>query len=135
MAVSPYPKSDLTRAPSRYLYLGLGVLCTGLGIVGYILPIMPGTVFLIVAAWAFSKSSPRLEAWLLEHPWFGTTLKNWFATKSISVRTKLISISVLWCGLVGSAIGLQRYPVALAIVIAVVVWVTWFIASRRTAAA
>lgn len=135
MAVGPYPKSDPTRTPSRYAYLGLGVLCTGLGIVGYILPVMPGTVFLIIAAWAFSKSSPRLEAWLLEHPWFGSTLKNWFATKSISVRTKLFSISVLWIGLIASAFGLRGYPIALAVVLGVVVWVTWYIASRRTATA
>lgn len=135
MAVSPYPKSNLTGKPSRFLYLGLGVLCTGLGIVGYILPVMPGTVFLIVAAWAFSKSSPRLEAWLLEHPWFGAALKNWFATRSISVRTKLLALSVLWCGLIASAIGLRNYPVALAVVVAIVVCVTWFIASRRSLAA
>jgi uncharacterized membrane protein YbaN (DUF454 family) len=51
----------------RAIYLTLGITMLILGFVGMLLPIMPTTIFLIVAAWFFGRSSPRLEAWLLNH--------------------------------------------------------------------
>ena len=55
----------------------LGWVCVGLGIVGLIMPAMPGTVFLILAAWLFSRSSPRFEHWLLNHPRLGPSVVAW----------------------------------------------------------
>ncbi|MBB3773012.1 hypothetical protein FHS55_003637 [Angulomicrobium tetraedrale] len=55
----------------------LGWVCVGLGILGIILPGLPGTVFLIVAAWLFSRSSPRFENWLLTHPRLGPSVVAW----------------------------------------------------------
>ncbi len=52
----------------KHAYLLLGWTNVGLGIIGAILPVMPTTVFLLIAAWAFSKSSPRWHRWLREHP-------------------------------------------------------------------
>jgi uncharacterized membrane protein YbaN (DUF454 family) len=56
---------------ARALYVALGVVAVGLGVLGVVLPGLPTTPFLLVAAWAFSKSSRRLERWLLEHPRLG----------------------------------------------------------------
>ncbi len=76
---------------ARWAWLALGVALTGLGVVGLILPLMPGTVFLILAAACFTRSSPRLERWLLEHPRFGPTVVAWRRDGVIPVRAKILA--------------------------------------------
>ncbi|SEF82151.1 hypothetical protein SAMN04488115_102152 [Bosea lathyri] len=73
----------------RPLLLAAGWIFTALGVIGLILPLMPGTVFLILAAWCFSRSSPRFEAWLLGHPHLGPHVRRWRETGAISRRAKL----------------------------------------------
>jgi uncharacterized membrane protein YbaN (DUF454 family) len=58
-------------------WLLLGLLCVGLGLVGTVVPLMPTTIFLILAAACFARSSRRLEAWLLAHPRFGPLVRAW----------------------------------------------------------
>ncbi|WP_336868957.1 YbaN family protein [Sphingomonas sanguinis] len=86
------------RRAIRFGWLALGVFCVGLGIVGALLPLMPTTIFLILAAGCFARSSPRLEAWLLDHPRFGPTLRAWRRDGAMSRRAKGMA-----CG--GMAIG------------------------------
>jgi uncharacterized membrane protein YbaN (DUF454 family) len=76
---------------ARIGYLVLGCLFVALGVIGAFLPVMPTTVFLIGALWAFSMSSKRLETWLLEHPRFGPRLVAWRAHRVIPVRAKLFA--------------------------------------------
>ena len=76
----------------RLIYLAIGWVCTSLGIVGAFLPVMPTTPFLIVAVWAFSRSSPRLKSWLYHHPRYGETLQNWFEYGAVSARIKFFAI-------------------------------------------
>jgi len=73
----------------RGLFLVLGLVFVALGIIGAFLPVMPTTVFLILAAGCFARSSPRLEAWLLNHPKFGPTLRAWREHGAIPPRAKL----------------------------------------------
>jgi uncharacterized protein len=61
----------------RLFYLTLGWLSVGLGVIGIILPLLPTTPFLLVAVWAFSKSSPALAEKLRNHPKLGPTLRAW----------------------------------------------------------
>lgn len=75
----------------RPLVFASGWIFTGLGVVGLILPLMPGTVFLILAAWCFSRSSPRFEAWLLGHPHLGAHVRRWRETGAISRRAKYLA--------------------------------------------
>ncbi len=72
----------------RPLYFLAGLLMLALGVIGAFLPVMPTTIFLILAAWCFARSSPRLEAWLLDHPRFGPTLRDWRQYGAISKRAK-----------------------------------------------
>ena len=74
---------------ARLGYIALGVVCVGLGVIGAFLPVMPTTVFLLIAVWAFSKSSLRLENWLLEHKRFGPRLVAWRTNRVIPLPAKL----------------------------------------------
>ncbi len=82
----------------RGFFLVLGLVMVGLGIVGAFLPVMPTTIFLILAAACFARSSPRLEAWLLDHPRFGPTLRDWRRHGAISRRGKTFALSGMAVG-------------------------------------
>lgn len=80
----------------KYFFLSVGFLATALGIIGAFLPLMPTTCFLIVAVWAFSKSSPALSQKILQHPQFGPIINNWMTNKSINKKAKCtISLSII----------------------------------------
>ena len=72
----------------RWLWLALGLLFVALGFIGALLPLMPTTIFLILAAACFARSSPRLEAWLLNHPRFGPALRAWRENGAIGPQAK-----------------------------------------------
>lgn len=82
----------------RLAYLVLGFVLLGLGIAGAFLPVMPTTVFLILAAFCFGRSSPRLETWLLEHPRFGPSLQAWREEGAIPTRAKALAVTGMTFG-------------------------------------
>ncbi len=73
----------------RVPYLCLGWAMVALGFIGAFLPLMPTTIFLILASWFFARSSPRLEAWVLDHPRFGPTLRAWNEAGAVSGYAKV----------------------------------------------
>ncbi len=81
-------------------WLVLGLFFVALGIIGAILPLMPTTIFLILAAGCFARSSPRLEAWLLDHPRFGPTLRAWRSDGAIPGRAKIAACSGIGFGFI-----------------------------------
>jgi len=74
--------------PVRWLLLAFAVLCLALGIIGIIVPGLPTTVFILMAAWAAARSSPRLYRWLWNHRLFGPSLRNWAQGGKVSRRAK-----------------------------------------------
>ena len=83
----------------RYVYLAIGLLFVGLGVIGAFLPVLPTTPFLLISLWAFAKSSPRLERWLLEHPRFGPRLVAWREHKVIPLPVKLTAFASMLASL------------------------------------
>lgn len=79
----------------RTIYMLAGLLMTALGIVGAFLPLLPTTPFLLLAVWCYSRSSPRLEQWLLTHKTLGPPLRNWQREGAISGRTKVLAVSLI----------------------------------------
>jgi len=80
---------SMGRRSVRAGWLVLGLIFVGLGFVGAFVPLMPTTIFLILAAACFARSSPRLEAWLLNHSRFGSALRAWQAEGAVSRRGKI----------------------------------------------
>jgi uncharacterized protein len=79
----------------RLVFLCLGWLFVALGVIGAFLPVMPTTPFLLLAVACFARSSPKLEAWLMNHPRFGPPLRNWRERGAISKRAKVTAISLM----------------------------------------
>lgn len=86
----------------RALFFGLGMLSLGTGLVGLVLPVLPTTIFVIIAAACFARSSERLERRLLEDPRFGPTIRAWRETGAIPRRGKILAM-------VGMAIGYAMF--------------------------
>jgi uncharacterized membrane protein YbaN (DUF454 family) len=83
---------------TRWLLRALGVLFVGLGIVGAFLPLMPTTIFLILAAGCFARSSPKLDAWLMNHPRFGPVLRAWREHGAVPRRAKVMACAGMLTG-------------------------------------
>ncbi|MBJ6132638.1 YbaN family protein [Ochrobactrum sp. Q0168] len=75
-------------AGRRALYVVLGFVMLALGIIGAFLPVIPTTIFIILAAWFFARSSPRLEARLLGDPRFGPMIVKWRERGAIPPKAK-----------------------------------------------
>jgi uncharacterized membrane protein YbaN (DUF454 family) len=90
------PLSPIRRA----LWLALGWASLVLAVIGALLPVMPTTVFLLVAAAAFARSSPRMERMLLENRFTGPVILSWRESRSIPARARTVAITmvVLGCG-------------------------------------
>ena len=76
----------------RIILLGLGWVCVSLGFIGIFVPGLPTTIFLIIALWAFTKSSKKLRFWLLNHKRFGPILRNWQEHKVVPHRAKIVMV-------------------------------------------
>ncbi|MBT3558331.1 MAG: YbaN family protein [Rhodospirillales bacterium] len=79
----------------RWGLFAFGLTMVAMGLIGVVVPGMPTTVFLIIAAWAFSRSSPRFQKWLWYHPRLGPSLRNWYHYKIIPMRAKYLAISMM----------------------------------------
>ncbi len=75
----------------KELFYILGMFFTGAGIAGYILPGLPGTVFLILAALCFARSNDRMYKWITEHKLFGAPVKKFLETGGIPYKIKIIA--------------------------------------------
>lgn len=85
---------------ARPLYFLLGLIAVLLGIIGAFLPLMPTTIFLILAAFCFSRSSERLQAWLHGHPRFGPAILDWERERAIGRRSKIMACCGMAIGFV-----------------------------------
>ncbi len=81
--------------PVRALWLTLGLVSTACGIAGVVLPLVPTTPFLLLSAYAFARSSPRLHNWLVTHPQLGPPIAHWNRHGAISRRPKMAAVAVM----------------------------------------
>ena len=81
--------------PARIIWLTIGLLAVAGGIAGIVLPLVPTTPFLLVAAFAFARSSPVLHDWLVTHPRLGPPIEDWNAHGAISRSAKYGAMVVM----------------------------------------
>jgi len=99
-----------------------------LGVIGAVLPIMPTTVFLIIALGIFSKSSPRFHKMLLTNKYFGEDLKRWEQNKTISRYSKKKASLVIFLtfgisiAILHGRLGLQLMLLGIAVVLLLIIW-------------
>lgn len=79
----------------RWLWLLGGIVFVAVGAIGAVLPLLPTTPFLLVAAYCLARSSPKLHDWLLNHRSFGPLISNWDRYGSIDRRSKRIAIAII----------------------------------------
>ena len=87
--------ATLAPIPLRYALIAFGWANVGVGIVGIFVPGLPTTIFLLLALWAFSRSSRRFNDWLYNHPRFGPPLRDWHAERVIPVRAKCLALGLM----------------------------------------
>lgn len=101
---------------ARVLYGLLAYTSLIIGLIAIVVPGLPTTEFILLAAWAATKSSPRLSAWLENHKLFGPMLHNWRNGKVITRRAKVsATASMVICSLVMWFTLKQHWPVYAAI--------------------
>jgi len=79
----------------KWFYNAGGAVCVGLGFLGLFLPLLPTTPFLLLAAFLFSKGSPRLHRWLIEHRTFGPVIRDWQQHRVIPLRVKKLAVATI----------------------------------------
>lgn len=80
---------------TRWLLIILGWLAVVLATLGVLLPLLPTTPFLLLAAWCFARSSPRFHHWLLYRSWFGSYLRHWQQHKALPPGAKWKAVLVI----------------------------------------
>ena len=86
-----------------WLLIGL-LLSVGLGVLGIFLPLLPTTVFLLLAAACYARSSDRFYLWLVNHRWLGTYIRNHYEGRGMRRRDKVVTLVALWAGIGATAI-------------------------------
>lgn len=115
-------ESNILERSVRLLYFAAGWLCLALGAAGVVLPVLPTTPFVLLAAWCFSKSSKRLYSWLLSHRTFGPYIVAWEQHRVIPLHAKILSTSII-VPLIGYMLIASPAPAwAKVLAVALVVW-------------
>ncbi len=86
----------------RIVFLIFGILCALLGVIGVILPVMPGIIFFVAAAYFFSHSSNKLHMALYRIPYIGKSVKEWESSKTMNSQAKLTVVFLFF--------GMAFYP-------------------------
>jgi uncharacterized protein len=118
----------------RYLLWAAGTLALVLGLIGVVLPGLPTTPFVLLAAACYAKASPRLHAALLSHRWTGPMLRDWENDRSLTRRSKAIAVGSMLL-MVGFSIWHFRGSVVVQLVLlataAIGAWVVLRIPTRK----
>ncbi|MCY0147787.1 YbaN family protein [Hoeflea sp. G2-23] len=92
-----FPERAIDLSLRRPLWFTVGILALALGGLGVVLPLLPTTPFIILAAFAFGKSAPRFQQWLEDSRSFGPMIANWREQGAIAPRYKAMAVAMMIC--------------------------------------
>lgn len=115
----------------RILLMISGTIFLILGIIGLILPVMPGTVFLILATACYIRSSEKMYLWLINNRWFGKYARLYLEERSMPLKAKIIASLSMWTSISISAYYVDS-PVIRIILISVGISVTLYFVYLKT---
>lgn len=110
----------------RLIYLLIGLSALALGAVGVFVPLLPTVPFVILAAFCFARSSPRLEAWLIGHERMGPHIRAWRSRGAISRRGKRAALLAFGASAVIGIVALS-FPWSLVPLGAALIGGTWIV--------
>jgi uncharacterized membrane protein YbaN (DUF454 family) len=116
----------------RCLLIAAGTISLSLGIVGIIVPILPTTPFLLLAAACYARSSPRFYDWLLNNKYLGAYIRNYLEKKGVPLKVKIFTIALLWITISLSIILISLDLVVTIILLIVAIGVTTHILCLKT---
>lgn len=116
----------------QILWITGGLVCVALGTLGIFLPVLPTTVFFLLAAASFARSSDRLYNWIMNHPLFGRLIRNYRLYHAVPLQTKVVSVSFLWLTIGASAIFAVEKWWLRGLLVLIAVGVSWHILALKT---
>ena len=116
----------------KYLYLSSGVLLVIIGIIGIFLPVLPTTIFLILASACFVKSSPRANEWLRNHKILGQYIKNYQDKTGLTIKSKVFNIIFLWTMILISAFYFTNSMIIKLLLVTIAIGVTTHLVMIKT---
>jgi uncharacterized membrane protein YbaN (DUF454 family) len=128
------PETQKRPTLRQTLLVAAGLVALGLGLIGIVLPGLPTTPFVLLAAACFARASPRLHRWLTTHRYLGPMVRDWEAHRSLPLRVKWIAITMMGTMVLLSAWQFNGRPWLQGTVLAlglVGAWVVWRIPTRR----
>ncbi len=120
------------RGPKRWLLFTAGWILVGLAVLGVVLPVLPTTPLLILAAACFVRSSEKAYLWILSHKTFGPLVKNYLEHRVVSVKAKMMAITTLWLVMGITLMYAQVFWVIKALIATIGLGVTWYLLSLRS---
>ena len=116
----------------RWLLIIGGFVLVGIGALGIFLPLLPTTIFLILAAWCFARSSENFHRWLHTNRLFGKYLSQYRSKTGMTRNSKIFSITFLWLGIGFSGIFFTNNLYVRILLAAIAIAVSWHLLSIKT---
>ena len=134
VAVRPLPVPKPLHRALRWLLWLIGSISLALGLIGVVLPVMPTTPFILLAAACYARASPALHQRMRDHRWIGPMLCDWEQHRNLTLRVKTVALSMMAVTLCTSIWTLQGRHWLQAMLVAgglLAVWVVgWYIPTR-----
>ncbi|SES98283.1 hypothetical protein SAMN05216389_10450 [Oceanobacillus limi] len=116
----------------KVLLIICGSISLGIGILGVVLPLIPTTPLLLLAAACYIRSSERLYKWLIQNRYFGSYIRNYREGKGIPLKAKVMGVSLIWLSMSYTIIFVVPLWIIKIVLTFVAAYFTWFILKQKT---